>query len=52
MCTYVYDVCVGDDDKADGSKPTQALPAGFACANKVTSGSPAQSVVSSQIMPS
>ena len=48
---YVY-VCVGDDGKADGSKPTQVLPAGFAHVNQVTFGSPAQSAVSSQIMPS
>ena len=50
MHTYVY-LCVGDDDKADGSKPIQALPAGFAHVNQVTSGSPAQSAVSLQIMP-
>ena len=48
-CVYVC-THVGDDDKADGSKPTQALPAGFACVNQVTSGFPAQSAVSSQVI--
>ena len=50
VCTYVY-VCVGDDDKSDGSKPTQVLSARFACVNQVSSGSLAQSAVSLQIMP-
>ena len=43
MCVYVGD----DDVKANESKATQALPEGFAHVNQVSSGSPAQSAVSS-----
>ena len=43
-------VCIGDDDdvEANGSRSAQELPTGFARVNQVSSGSPAQSAVSTK----
>ena len=37
-----------DDVKANGSRSAQELPTGFAYVNQVSSGSPAQSAVSTE----
>ena len=44
-------MCIGDDDgKANGSRSAQGLPTGFTGVNQLSSGSPAQSVVSPKCM--
>ena len=48
---FPSNICIDDDvdnGRANGSKSAQQLPTGFACINQISSGSPAQSAVSSE----